>query len=267
MSEPVKFDRPPIIEVACGVLFANSNALQTAHIGAFWERVKADFPRIEDAAPLIPLLEEPGSTTVSFEYSDLPPLRRTWLLSEDGRTLIQLQQDRFLFNWKRTAEDDPYPSYDFVIKKFDTYLSLFLSFCVEAGLETLQFRQFELTYINHISSSNGLDAVGLSSLLVDHVRDTSSERFLPEPEGVSWTTVYTLPNNMGRLHISAQSAMSLPNQEKLVRLDLTARGIPAGDASGVRKDWFNLAHEWITRGFADITNPTLHRAETWGRIS
>jgi len=130
----------------------------------------------------------------------------------------------------------------------------------------LVYRQFDLSYINIIGDSNGLDIVGKSGLLVDHQRSETSARFLPEPEMFNWNTSYTLPQNVGRLHVNAQSAMRLNSIEKIVRLELTARGIPRDPSDTNRRGWFDLAHEWITRGFADSTNPILHKA-TWGRIS
>jgi hypothetical protein len=48
------------------------------------------------------------------------PLPRSWFRSADGHGLIQLQRDRFVYNWKReTPEDGPYPSYDVVVVEFE----------------------------------------------------------------------------------------------------------------------------------------------------
>ncbi|MGF6699134.1 uncharacterized protein (TIGR04255 family) [Paraburkholderia sp. MM5496-R1] len=267
MRAPVKFSRPPVYEVACGVLFSATPPLLTAHIGAYWERIRKEFPNAKDAPPLLNVAEPQGDMPlVSFEFATLPPLRRAWFHSADEQNLIQIQQDRFLFNWKRASESDAYPSYDVVIERFENQLEGFRTFCREVGAGELSFRQFELTYVNHIMDSNGLDVTGLTDLFVDHQR-VSGSRFLPPPEGINWTSVYELPANAGRLQILAQSAFRLPSKEKLVRLDLTARGLPADKSDAGRRAWFNLAHEWITRGFADVTNPVLHSEKYWQRTS
>ena len=267
MTAPVKFDRPPIFEVACGVLFADPNVIKTAHVGAFWQRKREAFPRVEDAAPIGAVIEDRNRTLPpDFEITALPPLRRAWLISEDGRNLIQIQQDRFLFNWKRSKDDDSYPSYSVVIEQFENHLADFLSFLEEQGIPRPAYRQFELTYVNHISESNGLQVTGLDGLLVDHIRSVSPNRFLPQPDGINWTTGYPLPNGVGRLHISAHTAIRVPEGETIVRLDLTARGIPADASEAGRRPWFDLAHEWITRGFADSTAPVLH-SDAWQRTS
>jgi uncharacterized protein (TIGR04255 family) len=239
----------------------------TAHIGAYWERVRDTFPKAEDAPPLQSVVEQPGGGAMSvFEFSNLPPLRRVWLFSADGRNLIQLQQDRFIFNWKRGSASDPYPSYAVVIEQFETQLGEFCAFCREIGVGELSVRQFELAYVNHISTSNGLGVAATSdTLLVDHMRSMEVSRFLPESEGFNWVTSYVLPRGFGRLHVTAQSASEIPTQERFVRLDLTARGISSDLTVKGRRQWFDVAHEWITHGFADVTAPAIHAAEYWGR--
>lgn len=266
---PVKFSRPPVYEVACGIHFSSERPLATAHVGAYWQRVRDKFPIAEDAPPLQSVVEQQGSGSMPvFEFSNLPPLRRAWLFSEDRRNLIQLQQDRFIFNWKRASDGDSYPSYAVVIEQFEAQFADFLDFCREIGCGELSVRQFELAYVNNITASNGLGtAATAGTLLVDHVRLGEEGRFLPEPEGFNWVTSYALPRGLGRLHITAQSALQLPNRERLVRLDLTARGISTDLSPAGRRDWFNVAHEWITHGFADATNPAIHAAKYWERTS
>lgn len=260
MKQPVKFDNPPVVEVVFGVLFSSQNLLKSPHVGAFWERVKSTYPKIEDAAPIATIID--NSEIQVMEWDALPPLRRTWLIGDEGRKIIQIQQDRFLFNWKRAlGDDDRYPSYEVNVKDFEDNLSIFETFLQEIGMDLPNYRQFELTYVNHITPSDDL-----SRLLVDHVRDSSRERFLPEPEGFNWVTSYSLPENAGRLRVSAQVFSNAPMEEKMVRLDLTARGISAGATITGRRQWFDMAHEWITQGFADVTASEFHQ-KIWKRTS
>jgi uncharacterized protein (TIGR04255 family) len=60
-STPVKFDRPPVAEVACGILFGTTVPLRAAHIGLYWQRIRDEFPRIEEAPPLSPVRLRRGS--------------------------------------------------------------------------------------------------------------------------------------------------------------------------------------------------------------
>jgi uncharacterized protein (TIGR04255 family) len=267
-STPVKFDRPPVVEVACGILFGTTVPLRAAHIGLYWQRIRNEFPRIEEAPPLSPVIETEAGVGIDFGprvFGPLPPLRRTWLVSDDGRNLIQVQDDRFLFNWKKAAEDDRYPSYEQVIERFNRHLAGFLEFLKSEDIGAPVYRQFELTYFNHIAlgPTAGID-VNENRLLVDHVRDTARERFLPEPEAVNWVSLYSWPNKPGRLYAAAQSGVS-PDGRRILKLDMTARGIPADPSEESRQAWFDQAHIWITHGFADLSDKVIQEL-VWRRI-
>lgn len=249
------------------MLFSTPIPLKAAQVGLFWQAMRDTFPRLEEAPPLSSAIENiRDQPTQEIQFGALPPLRRTWLLNADGRHLIQIQEDRFLFNWKRTEDEDNYPSYERVIEPFDRYFAEFMKFLVAEGVGQPTYRQFELTYVNFIGSLNELVKVGETGVLVDHIRDASRDRFLPLPEGFNWTTAYSLPDNAGRLRLAAHTALRQPGGERIVRLDLTARGIPADSAETGRRPWFDMAHEWITHGFADATSPILHK-EVWRRTS
>jgi uncharacterized protein (TIGR04255 family) len=269
MSTPVKYDNPPVVEVVCGVMFSGT-PVQTVHIGAYWDRVRAEFPKVEDAAPLSPVVEEDGQPVALFEWSTLPPARRAWLYNADGSHLLQIQEDRFLFNWKHTLGANGYPSYKFVFAEFEKHLQAFVNFMRNECGRDLTYRQFEMTYVNHITKENGLTPGAESALLIDHVVQGGA-RFLPEVENFNFSKSYRLPNGSGRLHIVAQTASRAPGNERMVRLDLVARGIPANfgetnDGDLARKKWFDVAHEWITHGFADVTSLDIQK-NIWKRTS
>ncbi len=265
----VRFKRPPVVEVVCGILFGTPRPLRGAHVGLYWQRVCSDFPRIEEAPPLPPVIERqaPGPATLSLGIRLIPPLRRTWLLSADGRNLIQVQEDRFIFNWKKAAAGDDYPSYEHVIEGFNRHLAGFLEFLDTEEIGPPSYLQFELAYVNHIHLGETPDrfAVSPTRIFVDHVRAASVGRFLPEPEAVNWNTAYPLPNGEGRLHTAARSVLS-PQGTPILELEMTARGLPADASDATRQAWFDQAHVWITQGFADITASDIQRS-VWGRIA
>jgi len=262
MSERVRFERPPVIEVVCGVLFGNLLKLRTAHVGAFWERVRAEFPEVVEAPPMLPVVEgSEGPSGIQVEFVPIPPLPRTWLIAADDESLIQIQRDRFAFNWRRKSPDDgPYPSYDHVIVEFEKRYAQFESFLSKENIGEVALRQFELTYSNSISVA---EIPSGEEVLSDHIRDSSRARFLPKAESFEWRTSYALPDTNGRLHVQAVSGRDLSSGEPLIRLDLTARGINQDTNMRV---WFDLAHEWIVNGFADITTEAMQR-QVWRRIS
>jgi uncharacterized protein (TIGR04255 family) len=101
------FRNPPVVEVVFGVMFSESPAFTSAHVGEYWSTVKESYPKTADHPPLDQVLESldrPGG--LQFQLAALPPLRRAWFASIDGKNLVQVQADRFHYNVKRPIHDD-----------------------------------------------------------------------------------------------------------------------------------------------------------------
>lgn len=68
---------------------------------------------------------------------------------------------------------------------------------------------------------------------------------------------------VGRLHVELRPGTRKSDDAKLFVLTLTARGEPPSpDAAGLLA-FHDLGHEWIVRGFTDLTTERMH--EEWGR--
>jgi uncharacterized protein (TIGR04255 family) len=265
MSQRVRFERPPVVEVLCGVLFGALTGLRTAHIGVFWERIRQEFPSVDEAPPLSTVIEtQDVSPSLEIAVGLVPALPRTWFLTEDGHRLVQLQRDRFVYNWRRKSPDDgDYPSYDTVIVDFERLWGLFGEFVAREKLGDLVARQLELAYVNIIPDDRIPEG---NPVFVDQARDLSRTRFLPDPESFEWRTSYRLPEDSGRLHVLISTAREVVTGAPLKKLDMIARGINDAGSSGEMRTWFDLAHEWIVLGFADVTTSSM-QTNVWRRIS
>ncbi len=252
------FAKPPVVEVVCGVLF-DAPEFSLPHIGRFWERLEG-FNRVSEVPPLAPVVETFGTRqagTLIIEHNLLP---RVWFENEAGDQLIQLQRDRLLVNWKRTAPSHQYPRYPAVKAAFDKQLAAFESFIREQLGRPIVHRQYELTYINHVPAGDGLDILAdVGEVLPDLSWRTQEGRFLPRPERIEAKLAFQLPDQAGRLHVRIQNGTRNHDQVPVLLLDLTARGYL--DDRGA---WFDLAHEWIVNGFADLTGDKMQK-QTWER--
>jgi uncharacterized protein (TIGR04255 family) len=235
-----------------------------------WEIFKSDFPSFQETAPSPTHIESTPSaispTAVSTEILSMPPLRRIWFMNDDSGLLIQIQEDKFVLNWRRSKDSQIYPSYVVVIAEFKKRFQMFLEFVSSQGLGDIELKQYELAYVNHIDQKTGLGSVKDTQILVDHIHADSASRFLPAPDIFSWSSGYRLPDGLGRLYIMSQSAIRSSDGERIVRIDLVARGTPKEHNDRERGRWFDLAHEWITRGFADATSQDLQQ-KVWERQS
>src|ERR1700736_5514546 len=127
MSSPIKYQTPPVTEVAFSASFETPKPMSAAFIGIFWAQIREDFPKLTENSPL-PIVTESPKDSVStatlqmqVQMLNLPPLRRTILTSHDGRRLIQIQQDKFISNWKR-GESSTYPDFEAALVVFDSML-------------------------------------------------------------------------------------------------------------------------------------------------
>ncbi|MGH6897666.1 MAG: TIGR04255 family protein [Geminicoccaceae bacterium] len=257
MRELADYDRPPVIEVVYGVRFAPLKGWMLPHIGAFWQQVADDFPRCEHAPPI-------GDTDVIDPATGLP-LPRVWLISDTDDRLIQLQPGRFLFNWRHRESAEPYPRYDTLSKTFFGFLLDFEKFIAKHALGDMEVLEFELTYINHILDQDGWKFPEHIGRVVDQLAwQDQRHRFLPRPLTMGWQARFPFQDASGALLVKVNPARHVRNGRQLLVVELSARGLPTEAPRDHMEDWFSHAHEWIVRGFEDLTSNEAQR-ELWGK--
>ena len=94
---------------------------------------------------------------------------------------------------------------------------------------------------------------------MDYAWEKTKERFLPKPEKVGWQKEFLLPENKGHLIVSLKQAIRKEDKVPLLVLELKTRGIDESKKKEGIREWFDLAHEWIVRGFTDLTTPEIHK--------
>jgi len=73
-----------------------------------------------------------------------------------------------------------------------------------------------------------------------------------------------LPGALGRLQAKLSQATRKEDQMPLIVLELSAKGIGDDKTPAGLFAWFDVAHEWIVRGFADLTTERAQK-DLWGR--
>ena len=253
-----KYDNPPVIEVVFGVQFNKIAKMQAPHTGLFWEKLdKKEFPELDIRPPINHAIERFDGMEVqnTIQTFGTLPLPRILYLNKINNNLIQLQEDRFLRNWRKTETEDSYSSYEELFPQFTKSLEFFEDFVKNNELGEIIYDQYELTYVNHIPFQLiGNDLTKIENIYPDFKCTTN---FLSEPEGLEWRKVHRLPNELGRLYISTKSIKKL-NEDGYFILDLTVRGFKQRSEL---KEWFDLAHEWIVRAFEEITAEKIQKEE------
>ena len=261
------YDNPPVTEVVFGIQFNKLEGIKAPDTGILWEKLgRKAYPECQEMPPLPQLIERFDAPpvqqrSVTVEQYTHPPLPRLFFINATKNHLIQVQQDRFHQNWRKLKSDDKYPRYAELYPKFIKSWKLFNSFVNELSLGAIEPNQYELTYVNHIPRGEGWVDLADVEKVFPEFQCKVGDRFLPEPENISWRKVYRLPNNSGRLHVSLGLAVSRELSDRIMVLDLTARGFTPNQMD----TWFDIAHEWIVKGFTDLTGQSVQDS-VWKRI-
>lgn len=261
------YETPPVIEVVCGMQFKPLEMLQV-HLGLLWQQFAADYPGCAEMPPLPTLIEHfEDEPRVNVGLSEIPPIARTWFLHKDQTGIVQFQPSRFLHNWKKVQPTDEYPRYSTVITMFRERLATFEQFVTDHELGRIEPFQYEMTYVNHIHQGEGWDSLAdLHKVCPDFCFTHKESRFLPTFDSFNWRTSFVLPEKTGRLHVTVSSTSRKPENKPILALELTVRGFPKDGSRDAMWAWFDQGHEWIVRGFADLTGEEIQQRQ-WRRQS
>lgn len=253
------YKKPPVNEVAIGFTFENLDTLKIPHIGLLWERFRNDYPLIDHAVPLA------TNQVIPIDSATGLPLPRVWFIDKAENRLIQVQSNQFYFNWRHRKDQDVYPRYENIVREFKSHLTVLQGFLNDTGLGTLRPSECELTYINQIPKGEGWEIVDdWHNVVTDFCWRKDARRFLPVPANLTWQAGFALPDEKGRMRIRLAEAKRKADDMPLLVLELSTRGLGKDKSIAAIWDWYPVAHEWIVRGFTDITSPEMHH-KYWER--
>ncbi|MCH7476836.1 MAG: TIGR04255 family protein [SAR324 cluster bacterium] len=237
--------------------FSKLEKLTVPYIGLLWEEYRKEYPESQEVSRLI----DPPQGQIEHPEEFFIP--RVWFVNTDETRVIQIQNDRFFYNWRKRKQ--AYPNFDRVFPEFDDHFKKFRSFIQDHNLGNLELKNFELTYINYIPVGSGWTTLAeISHLFPDIAWKNKSGRFLPEPENLNAHLSFLLPEGNGSLVATIQKGRRLPDNVEILILQLRAKGFPVHDESQDFQKWFDLAHEWIVLGFEDLTSKEVQK-EFWGK--
>jgi len=251
------YKQSPVDEVVCGIRFEPLPQLKVPHIGLLWEKFRQEYPVTQHAIPIA------TDASLLVDETTGVPLPRIWFISKADNELVQFQLDRFYYNWRHRGDD--YPRYPSIVEKFEKAKRQLDAFTDELLLGTITIVECELTYINHIPKGQGWESIDdLPKVIRDFTWQKQKHSFLPAPANVAWQTRFPLPNGKGWLNVKLNQAKRKVDGVPLLILELAAKGLGEETTATALRNWFDLAHEWIVCGFADLT--TKETQETiWKR--
>jgi uncharacterized protein (TIGR04255 family) len=260
-GDQILFKHPPVVEKAMGVEFAPLPGWAVPHFGLLWSEIRSEFPSFEFQPPLLSQIEHteqraPQVPGFSIELGDSFRMR-AWFIKSGGAQLIQIQDSRFIVNWRRVSPTDPYPHYNNFKPIFEQEWKRFTGFLGRNGFPEPRVVQCELTYVNHIARGLGWTDYADMPRVFSTWAGTGPS--LPKPEMLAWNTSFLLPDNRGRLHAAVQPVVRLTDAQEALQMTLTARGAPSGATLPEALDWFDFGRTWLVDAFRSLTSSEMQK--------
>jgi uncharacterized protein (TIGR04255 family) len=272
MAEKIKFDAPPVVETALGVQFANLSGFTAAHAGWFWREYveklgdgpSSQWNQAAEAVRLLEVTEKFGAEDVwvapKFNVVHGVVSPRTQIIRADGERMLQVQDTRFVLNWRK--KDAAFPRYETLLPEFRNMLNAFETFCSEAGFGLPAYNLWEVVYVDQVKKGTMWDSArNLNRLFPAIVAPPVSVRHAPpsNDETINAAWRFSLADRRGRLHIHVQQVRLLPSQEEVIQLTTTARG-PVNQTQSWEQG-MDFGHEALSETFLSITSTEAQ--ESW----
>lgn len=262
------FDNPPVNEVVFSVQFPGDVIDDVGVLADYWTPMRDEFPQPQRHPPVPSATENfspPGEQPqgVGVEFTTGSPPVRYWFLSKEETRLVQVQPDRFSYNWRALPGHETYPRYETLKPEFkQRYEALLKVLKKSPAPEDAMW--CELTYINHVEASGG-DAGGhgpLSRILGALNPDVTAPS-LPAIEDTQLQQRFRIHDAagqpMGRFYLAAVPAFRASDAAPIYVITLIARGKPADTSLASILAFFDLGRSLITNGFKEATTSEMHK--------
>lgn len=263
-----RYKKPPLTEVALSVQFEPLEKLMVPQLGLLWEKFRDNFPNVQQVMPVEPVIEKIG---VRRNLSDIPGLRllsapempRLWFLDQEERELIQIQNGRFVRNWRKISDGDMYPHYDEVLRpKFIEDLKVFTDFLEHESIGELLPNQCEVTYVNHIRNDEVWSDHSNLHLVFNGWSSAYKDNLPLEIEEIRIHTKQLINDDkgefLGRLHTSIEPVFNKDDSKPSFLMKLTARGRPIEKNLEGILAFLDIGREYIVKSFDAITQQDMH---------
>ena len=259
---PIVFKNPPINEVVVSTYFSPQlSDFRSEHVGLFWEKIREDFPVARQQSPVA------SSVSIGLEVNaDEPfPMPRYWFIADDDISLIQIQKNAFMFNWRR--RDDAYPRFHGNIKPaFDRYYGLFSEFIrTEIQNEEPAIDLCELTYINAVERCEFWDGPEDTEKVIPSFPLLSPGIEVIGPPEFNCNYGYRIEADM-QLSIAIRNGVMAQQVDAPVLIFEIRAAARLGQAKKSEADeWFERAHDSIAQCFVGMTHRDI-QSEHWKQV-
>jgi uncharacterized protein (TIGR04255 family) len=281
------YENPPVDEVAIGVALWPTGITWDL-IGNYWQHVREEYPNVQ-YVPRLPIVREvlagpPGAggpPTAQLLVHQFPgfagggptppplpnPNQRTWFISPDDSYLIQIQDDAFLYNWRRRTTSD-YPRFSPLYDRFWSLFSAFRDVLREAEVE-VRIQQIEVTYFNWIPNESLAEIfrpAGATDVSLPPSAASDDLHIDSLPETQTWVgsyRVYRSNQPIARLRIETAEAFRITPAAQGQQISLQFRApVAPGTPDDLVQELMGIGRTSIVSAFSRLMLETAQNR--WG---
>jgi uncharacterized protein (TIGR04255 family) len=259
----VSFKSPPLIEVSISVQFEPLQDFHVGLIGLILNEFRDRYPNVSHDNPLEHKVEKFGGiervTTPKFRFMEKIELPRVQFSSANFEYMIQLQEDRFILNWKSGNGSCTYPRHEKLRKCFLDELAIF----EKIVNQDLIYDQVEMSYVNHIDVSDRATPEVFSDLLANSHFKKQEEI---ESFSINWKKIIMHKGQkVGRMYTAVDKAIRVSDNAEVFVLKFVTRAHPfTRDSSGICPA-IELMRQKINESFVSLTTEGMH--DIWNKES
>ena len=259
----VEFNNPPITELVIDLSFFPISGLRGGMLADVRNLFIDEYPGYQEQPNISNETNGPNFQQQFFIRlgPQLEPLRRQWYTSNDEMRLFQIQQDRFITNWRpKSSGKDRYPSFKAVFEEYQKYLGRFEDFVIKNTGEKIHFMQWEITKLNLLALRD--DWENHMSEIFSIFSNLGAKRL----DGVSYSQMMLLKNKeeaFGRLMASIEIGVT-PDNKKTANFKISAIGATEPGQKDICIERMMIANSNIDEVFISMTNDKI-RKEVWGQ--
>lgn len=263
LQRKLDFARPPVEEVVLSVLFNPLDRLLAPHLGEIWQEFKKyGFAHIVEQPPVVSAVEMPVSAQeAQLRIGYVPDLARIWFIHETETQIIQVQRDRFMFNWRKAGPDQVYPGFSAICENFEGFYTRFTQTVKNMQIGEVAPAQYELTYIDQLRHGEGWNTLADLGKIYNMFVDSD----WVGADSVDFRASFPVEDLRGRLHVSIGNRIKIPEQTPTLQTGFTVRGFPE-NAEDTMRMWFKSARDKIRERFTGMFTEDIQIKE-WGRKS
>jgi uncharacterized protein (TIGR04255 family) len=256
---------PPLVEVALSVDFQPIDSFGAIVMSRLAQRWAERYPEVQELPPL-PVSPPVGLMPADFGRMVInvgAPQLRLWLLSPSQESLVQIQRDRLVLNWRADKGHDPYPRYEAMLRpEFERLYSDFVEFVQGEDLTPVRPFAIEAAYVNRIPQLSGV-VVDLADTLRSQVH---VDLTVGSPSVTRLNQIWERTHADGQRSTVSLNVDSAGMGDEAMLMTLSSRAsAPSQVTVAAVMDLLDLCHHEVVVSFDELI--TDNRRAEWGKLS